>query len=182
MKLIGYKSTSSGLAGIADHLIRFRLKGIYTHTEIMFEPGDGVEAYMPDRKLELYGSQQFWCASSSGIDTIPKWSSYRKGKRGGVRFKMIDVNPDKWDIVHLDADPLRAASYFKSMQGMPYDYSLMLSYVSWLVAENPLAVNCSEACASALDYEQAWRYDPCLLMDIAKRKSQTCPAPSFATP
>lgn len=177
MKLIGYKSTSKGIAGLADKLIRFRLRGIYSHTEIMFEPGDKVEHLMPNGRLELFGSHQYWCASSSGIDKIPRWSKQRAGKLGGVRFKMIDVLPEKWDIIQVDTDPVRAASYFKMMEGSPYDYSLIFSYVSWLVSEDPTAINCSEACASALEFDQAWRYDPCLLMDIAKRKNHSCQAP-----
>lgn len=181
MKLIGYKSTSSGIAGLSDRIIRFRLKGIYSHTELVFEPGDKVEHLMPNGRLELYSDTQRWCASSSSIDRLPPWSIKRAGKRGGVRFKMIDIDPKKWDILPVDADPVFAANVFKAMEGWPYDYQLILSYLTWIVGEDSAAVNCSEICATALRFENAWRYDPCLLMEIVKQRSEICQAPSFVT-
>ena len=43
MQLASYKSTRLGLQGIANRIIRLRLRGPYSHTEVVFEPGDGVD-------------------------------------------------------------------------------------------------------------------------------------------
>lgn len=170
MKLIGYKGTGKGIYGLTDVLIRYRLKGIYSHTEIMFEKGDGVEHLMPDGRLDLGDNNFRWCASSSGMDTIPNWSPIRPGKKGGVRFKQININKDHWDFVELDKDPVEVATLFKAMQGIPYDYVLVFSYLAWVLRQDRFAVNCSEICAMALSYEEPWRYDPCILMEIVKKE------------
>jgi hypothetical protein len=172
MKLLGYKGTSKGIAGLADVLIRYRLQGKYSHTEIMFEKGDGVEFLMPNSTLELYSENQRWCASSSGIDKIPKNSKLRPSQRGGVRFKMIDIDPLKWDMIDLNYDPMKAAMLFKTMEGFPYDYRLIGSYMSWLIRENPQALTCSEVCAMACGLGDPWRYDPCSLMEIVKHSQK----------
>lgn len=164
MKLIGYKGTSKGLAGLVDILIRFRLKGKHSHTEILFEPGDGVGHLVPDGILEPIDGK-YWCGSSSGMDRIPFYSSKRPNKLGGVRFKRIAIDQNKWDVIDVsDRDAVKAAVVFVNREGSHYDYRLILSYLSFFVKEKEDQLVCSEICALALGLKESWRYDPCLLM------------------
>lgn len=39
--------------GLGNVLIRLRLRGPYSHSEIVFEPGDGVDHLMPDGTCAL---------------------------------------------------------------------------------------------------------------------------------
>ncbi len=48
MLLASYTSTRPGIQGIANRLIRWRLDGLTSHSEIVFTPFDGVDDLMPD--------------------------------------------------------------------------------------------------------------------------------------
>lgn len=164
MKLLGFKANSPGLAGIVDRLIRFRLDGRYSHTEIMFEPGDNVEHLVPDGVLEPINGE-YWCASSSGLDRMPFYSKRRCGQLGGVRFKRIKPNPRKWTILDIkDKDAVKAAEVFVKYEGACYDYKLILGYINFFMRDTKGKLICSEICAQALGYKETWRYDPCLLI------------------
>lgn len=105
MKLASYKGTRAGLMGIGNWLIRLRLRGIYSHSEIVFEPGDGVDALMPDGTCEPDADGALWCVSSTGLERLPTWSPRRAGRLGGVRFKRI-VLGDKWHLRKVEQHPL----------------------------------------------------------------------------
>lgn len=162
MLLASYKGQSKGLAGYLDIFIKYRLSGPYSHNEIVFEESDNVDRFMPDKTTMVFNGEH-WCASSSGIDSIPLYSPRRPGKLGGVRFKRIDINDGNWDIIKLDKDPQKAAQFFFDKQGIPYDYRLVLKYVSWSFTEYGESYICSEAIAQALGYRQSYKLDPCLL-------------------
>jgi hypothetical protein len=168
MKLLGFKGTGKGLSGLVDRLIRFRLNGKYSHTEIMFEPGDGVEQYMPDGNLEP-NEDGYWCASSSGMDRMPFYSNRRANKFGGVRFKRIKPSPSKWIILDVPGkNPITAAEIFRKYEGSCYDYKLISGYINFLMRDTKSKTICSEICAMALGYKDAWRYDPCLLISAVE--------------
>ena len=63
MKLASYKATRTGLQGLINRLIRWRFSGAYSHTEIVFEPGDGVAGWMPFGGCEPDADGALWCAS-----------------------------------------------------------------------------------------------------------------------
>lgn len=48
MQLASYTATLPGVQGVFNRLIRWRFDGAYSHSEIAFEPADGVDALMPD--------------------------------------------------------------------------------------------------------------------------------------
>lgn len=172
MKLLGYKGNSPGLAGLVDRLIRFRLDGKFSHTEVMFEPGDGVEHLMPDGLLEPINGH-YWCASSSGMDRIPFYSTYRANEFGGVRFKRIKPNLRKWDIIPCKkSDPVQAALVFVKLEGYKYDYKLILGYINFFMRNTKDRLICSEVCAQSLGYKDPWRYDPCLLMGTVSSEQE----------
>ena len=170
MKLASYKGTRSGLMGIGNVLIRLRLRGIYSHSEIVFEPGDGVDHLMPDGTTAPDADGALWCVSSTGLEHLPAWSTRRPGKRGGVRFKRI-VLGDKWDLRNVSQHPSIAANWAIVNQGRLYDWQLVLGFLAWLIPQKKSRVMCSEACAEMLGYDDAWRFDPCVL-DAAVRGSK----------
>ncbi|MDF1486707.1 hypothetical protein PY257_16280 [Ramlibacter sp. H39-3-26] len=163
MLLASYKSTRPGLQGIANRLIRLRLRSPYSHTEVVFEPHDPVAHLMPDGSTERAADGSLWCASSVAAEALPAHSTRRAGKMGGVRFKRIALNPDHWDVKPMRADPVAAAQWFASNQGALYDWQLIAGFLAWFVPGKGDRWTCSEAAAAAAGApnEEAWRVDPC---------------------
>ena len=163
MKLASYKSTRPGAQGIANRLIRARLRGAYSHSELVFEPGDPVEQFMPDGSCEPDADGALWCASSVAAEALPTYSPRRAGRIGGVRFKRIALNPAHWDVLPMRADPLNAARWFAEHQGAPYDWQLIAGFMAWFVPGKDGRWTCSEAGAAAVGVPEkdAWRVDPC---------------------
>lgn len=179
MHIASYKSSQDGLKGIANWAIRFRLHGIYSHSELVFMPGDGVDDLMPDCTCEpIEGA--YWCASSTATEKLPAWSKRRAGRSGGVRFKRISLDPAKWDLAHAQrCDPRSAAQWFRDNEGMPYDWQLILGYLAWSIPQRDGRATCSEACAAGLGLPDPWRYDPCTLASAATLISQPAAAGFF---
>lgn len=169
MKLASYHGTRAGLMGIGNWLIRLRLRGRFSHSEIVFEPGDGVDSLMPDGTCKPDASGALWCVSSTGLETLPSWSPRRAGSTGGVRFKRIAMG-SKWALDPVQADPLYAAQWAEENQGRLYDWQLIFGFVAWLIPNKRDRVMCSEACAEMLCFEDAWRLDPCSLRAVVMWK------------
>lgn len=165
MLLASYKSTRPGWQGIANRLIRLRLRGRYSHCEVVFEPGDGVDDLMPDGACAPDANGALWCASSVAAERLPAHSPRRAGHVGGVRFKRIALDPARWDLIRVPSDPARAAMWFRAHQGDLYDWQLILGFLAWVVPHKDSRSTCSEACAAALGVpmQDAWRFDPCNL-------------------
>lgn len=162
MKLASYKSTRPGLQGIANRLIRLRLRGVYSHNEVVFEPGDGVGFLMPDGSCEEVDGT-LWCASSVAAERLPLWSPRRAGKVGGVRFKRIKLDPSRWDVVDYPVDPKYAAFRAKYSQGALYGWRLILGYLAWVVTGQKGRFTCSQFSAYLGAIGDDWRFDPCTL-------------------
>jgi len=168
MLLASYKSTRPGLQGVANRVIRWRLRGQYSHSEIVFEPTDGVDDLMPDgRADEIDGS--LWCVSSVAAERLPAWSDRRAGALGGVRFKRIALDPARWDLVQVQADALKAASLASLIKGAMYDWQQVAGYLSWLIPHKSDRWSCAEVCAYLMGMPDAWRFDPCSLHAAASR-------------
>lgn len=162
MLLVSYKSTRPGLQGIANRVIRWRLNGSYSHTELVFEPHDPVGHLMPDGTAARGADGSLWCASSVAAEALPVHSPRRAGKTGGVRFKRIALDTSRWDLQRVAANPVQAAQWFKQHEGELYDWQLVLGFVSWVIPHKAMRWTCSEACAAALRVpdDDAWRFDP----------------------
>lgn len=162
MLLASYKSTRPGLQGIANRIIRLRLRGPYSHTEVVFEPGDGVDHLMPDGSCAPDAHGALWCASSVAAEALPAHSPRRAGKTGGVRFKRIALDPSRWGMQRVAAPPLQAAQWFKQHEGELYDWQLILGFISWAIPHKATRWTCSKAGAAALGVpeDDAWRFDP----------------------
>ncbi len=88
------------------------------------------------------------CASSSYMD-------------GGVRFKVIDFDPDLWEFVDLPRSMERDAfSWFEAHRGQPYDLLGNLHFVVAPIADDKRKWFCSESVAAALGIPDPWRFDP----------------------
>lgn len=175
MQLASYKANHAGWQGWFNRLIRWRFSGLYSHSEIVFEPADGVDDQMPDGTCSLNAAGELWCASSVALESLPTWSSYRPGKVGGVRFKRIALDPDKWDLLPLAADPQVAALYFNLNEGAPYSWRLIAKFVAWFVdLRGTKQLTCSQASAGAIGVApaDAWRFDPCALAAAVQFKTK----------
>lgn len=104
--------------------------GIHTHMELVFS--DGISA------------------SSSFSE-------------GGVRFKKIEFNENKWSFIELPSnlfDEQYARWWFKTNLGRKYDVAGLLRFAADPMKDDRTRFFCSEACLSALDIKEAWRFTP----------------------
>lgn len=169
MLLASYKSIRPGLQGLGNIAIQFRLNTIYSHSELVFEPGDDVDDLMPDGTTQPINNE-LWCGSSVFAERLPERSPERGGEIGGVRLKRIDVSTDKWATRKIHpAYARRAAEWFVDNQGVGYDYLLIAKYVLWLLPSNKdHLVMCSESVAKALGFREPERIDPALLHNLVQ--------------
>jgi len=162
MLIAFYKTTRPGRQGIANRIIRLRLRSKYSHCELVFEPDDQVDQWMPDRSAARGEDGSLWCASSVAAEVLPEHTPRRGGKTGGVRFKRIVLNPDHWDLQRVAVNPKLAAQWFAEHEGELYDWQLILGFVSWVIPHKSSRWTCSEASAAAcgVPEDDAWRFDP----------------------
>lgn len=183
MKLLSYTSTRSGFKGLGSLLVRWRLRSEYSHTEMMFEPGDGVEHLVPDGSLEPDADGAYWCASSTATDPMPSYSPRRAGRSGGVRFKRIVPETSKWVIQDLSEkyDPVATAQWFKIHEGECYDWKHILSFigtiVNLLLQQSTTKWTCTEACGAALGFHTAEIFDPRNLPVVVDRINELLTEP-----
>ncbi len=159
--------------GLANILIRIRLRTLITHCEIVFEPGDNVDDLLP--KVSQEEDNGFpWCASSAAADTLPKWSKRRAGSRGGIRLKQINVNSvengkPQWELIDLPgADARKTLQWFLDHEGALYDWQGIFGFVAWIIPEKKGRFRCDESCGEALGIENAATLTPPLLRDVLK--------------
>ncbi|MDD2711359.1 MAG: hypothetical protein PHU77_00425 [Simplicispira sp.] len=173
MQLASYKFTRPGMQGVANRLIRLRLRGIYSHSEVVFQSTDGVDQFMPDGTCAPDENGALWCASSVAAERLPAHSPRRAGRLGGVRFKRIVLDPDHWDVLPYRRDPVAAARWFKAHEGSLYDWQLIIGFLAWVVPQKDNRSNCSEASAAAGGAADPWRFDPCVLHAAVAAEGQT---------
>jgi len=123
-----------GRSRFFNRLVSWWSRGPYSHCEL-------VTAHLNSGAL---------CWSSSFID-------------GGVRLKVIRLDPEHWDLVDVPATEAQAAAavaWFKAHEGRPYDVRGLLGLV-WRPAEHDKdRWYCNEAIGEALGVGDAWRLDP----------------------
>jgi hypothetical protein len=185
MKLASYTATRAGWVGICNRLIRWRFGGDFwkdgqaSHTEVIFEPTDGVDDLMPDGTTQPDENGAVWCGSSAALDVIPDWAPRRKGKTGGVRMKRIVLDPDRWEIKPYRRDPRWAARWFRSNEGYRYDWSMIVGFVAWLtqllikllVPATAFWSVCSSAAAAAGGYKRPEFYHPELIRTMLESET-----------
>ncbi|AVS68119.1 hypothetical protein C8245_22850 [Paracidovorax avenae] len=171
MKLASYTGTRPGLQGLANRAIRFRLSGIYSHTELVFEESDDVADLMPDGTCAAGGDGSLWCGSSVAAEPVPAYSARRAGRTGGVRMKRVVLEPARWELLPLPGDAQRAARWFLEHQGALYDWQLVLGFVAWVIPQKASRWTCSEAVAAAVGFPDPQRFDPCVLRAACARST-----------
>lgn len=129
MKFAFYKAPGS----ILDKLIRFWMRGPYSHVEAILEDnGDGTYTI---------------ASSVPGI---------------GMRIATNQTLPaSDWDIVDGPGDPLAARAWFDSRRGAPYDYFGLFGFIIRpATGDDRGKWWCSEACLDCVGYSESWREDP----------------------
>lgn len=125
---------------VQDWAIRFATRSPYSHVELI----EGRAAL----------GKETLCLSSSGRD-------------GGVREKIIPLNPDHWDLVELEDQPEEIGDFIRQRSGARYDYlGIVFSQIFSLGRHNPDKWFCSEICAAALGMPNAQRMSPQALYDV----------------
>lgn len=89
---------------------------------------------------------------------------------GGVRFKAIDFDAERWDIMDLPGEYEKAARrWFVANLDRPYDLLGNLGFVFRPITGARRGWFCSEAIAASLGYPEPWRYDPATLASTLSR-------------
>lgn len=88
---------------------------------------------------------------------------------GGVRFKQIDFDPARWDLIELDeVDGGSARAWFEAHQGKTYDLIGNLRFLWCFMSDGRDKWFCSEAVGEALGIAEAWRFGPNALAAILR--------------
>jgi hypothetical protein len=112
------------------------------------------------------------------MSTGRSWSSSFEDV--GVRSKLIDFDPAKWDVIDLP-DHLEPAAekWFREHRGQGYDLLGNLQFVVAAIPDIKSRWFCSEAVAAALGIPEPWRYDPGTLKSALSIYDQTRPERVF---
>lgn len=125
------KDIKTRLLRCADWAVRQSTNGIYSHCEIAIAHDDGL----------------YSCYSSSIRD-------------GGVRFKVMPLPPDKWDLIRVDLPEQRVHEFYAQTKGAKYDWAGCLGIALPALRQNVKKWFCSEWCAGCLGYDQPARFSP----------------------
>lgn len=85
---------------------------------------------------------------------------------GGVRFKQIEFDPERWDFVEIKGDEAAARQWYVERLGAGYDVLGNVGFVLGFVADSWDKYSCAESIAAALGYAEAWRYSPAILHSV----------------
>jgi hypothetical protein len=79
---------------------------------------------------------------------------------GGVRFKIIEFDPEHWDIVDIPGvDEAKVRSWFNQHLGDKYDVR-GLAAVLTPIPQNKYKWFCNEAIGAAMGITDPWRFSP----------------------
>lgn len=81
---------------------------------------------------------------------------------GGVRYKYIDFDPERWDVFELryGFDKVNATKFVNRNLGKKYDFMGLFGFVWGASRDNPRRYFCSELVMGALGYKEPWRFSP----------------------
>ena len=130
----------------ADWVVRRWQRSPYSHCEV-------ITAVARNE----YAGDSFECWSSSNRD-------------GGVRRKVMHLNPDHWDLFSVrSASVDKAREWFEQHEGNAYDWFGLLGFVWRPWRGNGWRWWCSEACAAAMGFSDPHRFDVATLASVVKR-------------
>lgn len=132
--LASYTGTQPGWHGIFNKGIRCLTKSQFSHTEVCIgHPFEG----------------KVHCIGSSGVD-------------GGVRAKMMQLSPDKWEVLPMPWVSEEAVWAFM-LEHKAAGYDLIgcgRFLLPFLLREHPAKWFCTEAVAAIAGYKEPWRFSP----------------------
>jgi hypothetical protein len=132
--LASYKGTQKGLPGWMNRGIRWLTRSIYSHTEICIGHPFGSPVH---------------CISSSSVD-------------GGVRAKLMHLNPEKWDVLPMPWVKEEAVwAFVLDHKGSGYDLLGAGRFLlPFLLREHPNKWFCTEVVAAIAGFKEPWRFSP----------------------
>jgi hypothetical protein len=142
--LASYKAHRKGWQGAFNKGVQWLTKSQYSHSELCL--GNPFENPVA-------------CISASGID-------------GGIRSKLMQLNPEHWDIVPMPwVDHYAAIHFLRAEQGCKYDYAGVLRFLlPWAVSASKRRWFCSEAVAAMAGLDDPWRFSPADLHVVVKAR------------
>lgn len=123
-----------GRKRLFNRVVSWWLRGPYSHCELVIGEQDGLSV----------------CASSSFMDE-------------GVRIKHMTLDQEHWDLIEVGGEPIKAQFWLMQHYDQPYDVIGLAGFIFRRVRQNNGKWFCSEAVASMLGMDDAWRFDPCSL-------------------
>jgi len=135
--LASFKGTRPGLRGALNRFIRWATAGAYSHTEVCVgHPFSGPVL----------------CVSSAGAD-------------GGVRGKMLQLNPAEFDLKPMPGvTPDAVRDFLAAHEGHGYDFvGTVLTVLPFMAREHPQKWICSEVAAHIAGLQDPWRFHPTTL-------------------
>ena len=86
---------------------------------------------------------------------------------GGVRFKEIEYDLDKWTVLDIPwADEKKALAYFTQRLGKSYNLRGNIHFLFGFIRGDSDGEFCSEACAGALGISTPWQFAPNQLFNV----------------
>lgn len=134
-------SVKNTLFRFFDDAIKFFTRGPYSHCEIAIPN--------PDPSLV------FTCYSASNRD-------------GGVRKKVMQLPPERWDLIEVNIEPEKVRDFFAKTQGAKYDLIGVLGVVL-RIRDSKTKYFCSEWCAECLGLNKPHKFSPNQLSVIYKK-------------
>ena len=125
-------SVKNTLFRFFDDAIKFFTHGPYSHCEIAISN--------PQQ------SKMYTCFSASNRD-------------GGVRKKIMELPPERWDLVELEISLEEVMAFFEKTKGLKYDLIGALGVVL-RIKDSKTKYFCSEWCAECLGIDKPYRFSP----------------------
>jgi hypothetical protein len=107
------------------------------------------------------------------LDTETSLCGSSSFRDGGVRMKVIDLDPQHWDILDIELssqDQILVKAWFELHSGQGYDTLGLLGFLFRREQGNKSKWFCSEAIAASLGYSEPFRFDPATLYSVLKGK------------
>ena len=125
-------SVKNTLFRFFDDAIKFFTRGPYSHCEIAIPN--------PDPSLV------FTCYSASNRD-------------GGVRKKVMQLPPERWDLIEVNIEPYKVQDFFAKTQGAKYDLIGALGVVL-RIRDSKKKYFCSEWSSECLGLNKPHKFSP----------------------
>jgi hypothetical protein len=144
--LASYRGRSRGVSRVVGMVIRWVTRSEWSHCEVCI--GNPFETAV-------------MCVSASGMD-------------GGVRGRVMPLNPERWVLVPLPGVTAGdVEAFLLAHQGAAYDWFGVARFALPLMLRHPDPDRwfCSEAAGAIIGFDEPWRFSPADLHVAARRLS-----------